>query len=64
MERLTQWIEIVLAVLGLVSVVAGFAAKWLPPGKAKDIARDLGMRAGDAIGVLAPKAPEPKDGAK
>ncbi len=54
MEKLNQIVELVLAVLGTVSVVCALLAKLLPPGKLRDIARDLGFRAGDAIGVLKP----------
>ena len=54
MEKLTQWIEHVVAILGLVSVVCGLLAKVVPDGKAKRVFRDLGMRAGDAVRVLQP----------
>lgn len=56
---MSEKIEMALAIIGLVSSVCGLLSKWLPDGKAKAIARDLGFRADDAAGVvksLLPKA--------
>jgi uncharacterized protein (DUF2267 family) len=62
MEKLKDAVEILFVVLGTVSAVCGVLAKWLPEGKAKRVARDLGMRVGDALHVLNPKlTPDSKD---
>jgi len=47
-----QYIRIAIDIIGLIGIVAGVAAKWLPEGKAKAIARDVGFRAHDALGVI------------
>jgi hypothetical protein len=57
-----QYIHTLIELIGIVGIVAGFLAKWLPEGKAKRVARDIGMRAGDALHVLNPKlSPDSKD---
>lgn len=63
-EKLAAIAYAVLAVIGALAALCAVLAKYLPAGRAKDIARDLGFRLGDAYGVLAallasfaPKAP-------
>jgi hypothetical protein len=54
-----QYVHLAVEILGLVSIVCGLLAKYLKPGKARDIARDLGFRAGDAAGVVKSLAKAP-----
>ncbi len=57
-----QYLHALVEVLGVLSVVFGLIARWAPEGKTKRVARDLGMRVGDALNVINPKlSPDSKD---
>ena len=57
-----QYLHALVELLGVLAVVFGLVARWAPEGKVKRVARDLGMRVGDALHVLNPKlTPDSKD---
>lgn len=62
MDKALAWMQIALAALGTLSIFLGAIAKHMRPGKARDIARDLGMRFGDAAGVVRGALPKSKRG--
>lgn len=63
LEKMEAVAKAVLVVIGALAALCGVLAKVLPPGRARDAARDLGFRLGDALGIVGalmqpPKKPE------